>query len=133
MTSINNSNSSTLIEKNLFEYFLGLVGQIKLYHWSTMSYSNHKALDDLHESLSNNIDEIIEIYIGKYNKQPIENFEINMKANTDTNDIIGYLATEREKIRGIRNKYFKGCTEIQNLFDNILGSMSKTIYLCKLK
>jgi DNA-binding ferritin-like protein len=127
------SNSSTLIEKNLFEYFLGLLGQIKIYHWGTMNYSTHKALDDLHESLSDNIDEIMEVYIGKYNKQPIEKFEITMKANTDTSDIIGYLESEREKIRGIRNKYFKGCTEIQSLFDNILSNMSKTIYLCKLK
>jgi len=121
------------MEKNLFEYFIGLLGQIKIYHWSTMIYSNHKALDDLHSNLSNNIDEIMEIYIGKYNRQPIDLFTIEMKANSDTNDIIGYLEKEREIIRGIRNKNFKNCSEIQNLFDNILGSISKTIYLCKLK
>jgi DNA-binding ferritin-like protein len=127
------SNSSTLIEKKLIEYFLGFLGQIKIYHWSTMCYSTHKALDDLHESLSDNIDEIMEVYIGKFNKQPLERFEINMKANSITDNIIEYLELEREKIRGIRNKYFKSSTEIQNLFDNMLGNISRTIYLCKLK
>ena len=120
------------MEKNLFEYFLGLLGQIKVYHWSTMSYNKHKALDDLHSSLSSNIDEIMEIYIGKFNRQPLEIFEIQMNANSDTRDIIGFLEKEREIIRGIRNKNFKTSSEIQNLIDNILGSISKTIYLCRL-
>lgn len=121
------------MENKLFEYFLGLLGQIKIYHWTTMSYPIHKALDDLHSSLSNNIDEIMEIYIGKFNRQPIESFEIEMKANTDTRDIIGYLEKEREVIRGIRNKNFKNSSEIQNLLDNMLGSISRTIYLSRLK
>jgi DNA-binding ferritin-like protein len=127
------SNSSTLIEKKLIEYFIGLLGQIKIYHWSTMCYSTHKALDNLHKLLSDNIDEIMEVYIGKFNKQPLERFEINMKANSITDNIIEYLELEREKIRGIRNKYFKSSTEIQSLFDNILSNISRTIYLCKLK
>jgi DNA-binding ferritin-like protein len=122
-----------MAEKQLFEYFLSLLGQIKIYHWSTMCYSTHKALDDLHSSLSSNIDEIMEIYIGKFNRQPIEPFEIQMKANSNVNDIIGYLEHERENIRGMRTKLFKTSSEIQNLIDNILGSISRTIYLCRLK
>ncbi len=122
-----------MAEKQLFEYFLGLLGQIKIYHWSTMSYSTHKALDELHSSLSSNIDEIMEIYIGKFNRQPIEPFEIQMRANSDVSDIIGYLENERENIRGMRTKLFKSSSEIQNLIDNMLGSISRTIYLCRLR
>ena len=124
---------SNNIEKNLMEYFIGLLGQIKIYHWTTMSYVIHKALDELHSNLSDNIDEVMEVYIGKYNRQPINKFEININANTDSSNILDYLELERENIRGIRNKYFKSSTEIQNIIDNMLGSISKTIYLCKLK
>jgi hypothetical protein len=128
------SNNSNNIEKHLMEYFIGLLGQIKIYHWSTMSYVIHKALDELHSNLSDNIDEVMEVYIGKYNKQPINKFEINISAaNTDSSNIIDYLELERENIKGIRNKYFKSSSEIQNIIDNMLGSISKTIYLCKLK
>jgi DNA-binding ferritin-like protein len=127
------SNNSNNIEKHLMEYFIGLLGQIKIYHWSTMSYVIHKALDELHSNLSDNIDEIMEVYIGKYNRQPINKFEININANTDSSNILDYLELERENIRGIRNKYFKSSSEIQNIIDNMLGSISKTIYLCKLK
>ena len=98
-----------------------------------MSYVIHKALDELHSNLSDNIDEVMEVYIGKYNRQPINKFEININANTDSSNILDYLELERENIRGIRNKYFKSSSEIQNIFDNMLGSISKTIYLCKLK
>ena len=127
------SNNSNNIEKHLMEYFICLLGQIKIYHWSTMSYVIHKALDELHSNLSDNIDEVMEVYIGKYNRQPINKFEININANTDSSNILDYLELERENIRGIRNKYFKSSSEIQNIFDNMLGSISKTIYLCKLK
>jgi DNA-binding ferritin-like protein len=120
------------MEKGLFEYFLGLLGQIKVYHWTTMNYSAHKALDELHSTLSDNIDEIMEIYIGKFNRQPIEPFTITMKANSNPENFINYLENERENIRGLRNKSFKTSTEIQNLMDNMLGAISKAIYLSRL-
>ena len=124
---------SEINEKFLFKYFLGLLGQIKVFHWATMNYSKHKALDDLHSSLSNNIDELMEVYIGKFDKQPLELFDISMNANSNTNKIIDYLNENREIIRGIRNKHFKNYSEIQNILDSILSSISKTIYLCKLE
>jgi len=124
---------SSINEKFLFEYFLGLLGQIKVFHWTTMNYAKHKALDDLHSSLSNEIDDLMEVYIGKYEKQPIEKFNISMNATSDTSELIIYLQEQREFIRGIRNKNFKSCSEIQTIFDNILSVISKTIYLCKLE
>ncbi len=118
-------------EKSLFEYFLGLLGQIKVYHWTTKSYSNHKALDDLHKNLSGLIDELMEVYIGKYN--PNEVFSITMTANSDASVIIPYLEENREIIRGFRNKNFKSCTEIQNILDTMMSNISNTIYLCRLQ
>lgn len=125
MTSIN--------EKFLFEYFLGLLGQIKVFHWATSSYSKHKALDDLHSSLSNDVDELMEVYIGKFERQPLEIFTISMNATSNTKDLIQYLQEQREYIRGIRNKNFKNYSEIQTILDNILSSISRTIYLSKLE
>lgn len=119
-------------EKMIFEYFLGLVGQIKVFHWTTMSYSHHKALDDLHKSLSELVDELIEVYMGKFNKQPIELFTITMNATSDTSNLLGYLEEQREIIRSIRNKHFKSSSEIQNITDSMMSSISNTIYLCKL-
>ena len=40
--------------------------QIKLYHWNTNSYSNHKATDKLFKKLLEFIDCFIESYMGKF-------------------------------------------------------------------
>lgn len=125
------SNSDN-VEKNLFEYFLGFIGQVKLFHWTTMNYATHKALDDLHLSLSKNVDSLIEVYIGKFDKQPINNFNITMNATTHTSDLIAYLKSQREIIKKMRNTYFKSCTEIQNITDEIMGSINTAIYICKM-
>ena len=36
-------------EVSIIQYMLGIISQIKLYHWTTMKYGVHKALDDLYE------------------------------------------------------------------------------------
>lgn len=130
VSGIANTNTH---EQYLFEYFLGLLGQIKVYHWTTMKYSVHKALDELHANLSSNIDDIIESYIGKSNIQPIKNFNIQMSANTNANNLIVFLEEEKINIKNIRNKHFKKCSELQNIIDEMLSSINKTIYLCKLQ
>lgn len=126
------SAGGDIVEKKLFEYFLGFIGQVKLFHWTTMRYATHKALDDLHSSLSKNVDNLIEVYIGKFDKQPINSFNITMNATTTSSDLIEYLNIQREIIKKMRNTYFKSCTELQNITDEIMGSISTAIYLCKM-
>lgn len=45
--------------------FLEMLNIIKLYHWNTSSFSQHKATDELYSDLNNSIDEFIEVMIGK--------------------------------------------------------------------
>ena len=46
--------------------FFELLLMVKLYHWNTYSYATHKATDELHERLSNNIDRFMEVYLGTH-------------------------------------------------------------------
>ena len=50
-------------------FFFTMREQIKLYHWQTYSYSRHKATDEVIENLDKNIDEFVEVYMGKYGRQ----------------------------------------------------------------
>jgi len=123
---------------NLYtEYFLGLLGQIKLFHWTTRKYSVHKALDELHKNLSEDIDKFIEVYVGKnnLNAEEIKDFSINMKANTMIdNDIKEYLKFHNEKLRKIRNTVFnKNSTDLQNIIDNMIGNINQGLYLLNLE
>jgi len=119
-------------DKIYIEYFLGLLGQIKLFHWSTMKYSHHIALDKLHSSLSENVDNFIEIYIGKFNKQPLNKFNISMTASSDTSNIYNYLELEIEKIKKIRGHLNKA-TELQNIIDEMMGNINQCKYLLNLE
>ena len=114
------------------EFFLGLLGQIKLFHWSVMKYSIHVALDKLHSELSDNIDKFVEIYIGKFNRQPLNKFTINITATSDCSNIISYLDIQRENLKKIRTSLNK-TSELQNIIDEMLGNIDQAIYLIRLE
>lgn len=61
-------------EASVIRHVFFTLSQVKLYHWSTMSFAKHKALDDLHGSLSDKFDHLVECYIGRFKKQPLKNF-----------------------------------------------------------
>lgn len=119
-------------EQKLIEYFLGLLGQIKVFHWATTEYSKHKALDDLHGSMSSLVDKVIESYLGRYNKQPVKVFKIAMEAHSDMTKLAKFLETERETIRKML-PHFKGATEICTVIDDMLTAFNTCVYICNLK
>lgn len=120
------------MEESMFmEKMLGMLGQLKVFHWSTMSYAKHKALDELHESLSGLVDRFMEVFIGKFKKQPIKSFKITMEAHSDTSKLEKYLETEREALRKIHSQFGK-ISEIQNILDEMMSEIDKALYLCHL-
>lgn len=118
-------------EAKLMQKFLGMLGQIKVFHWATMSYAKHKALDELHGSMSELVDKFMEIYIGKHKSQPLKSFKITMDAQSDTSSLMKYLESERESLRVIHGQMKKE-TELQNILDEMMGAFSQAIYLCNL-
>jgi hypothetical protein len=49
--------------------FLEILDIVKLYHWKTNVFAQHKASDELHEKLSSSVDLFIEALMGKYQKR----------------------------------------------------------------
>lgn len=118
-------------EQQFIQYFMSILTQIKLYHWATMSYAKHKALDHLHSALSEKIDLLIESYIGRYKKQPLKKFTIESSANTQTEHIEKYLDEIHSEITAMNGK-FKKSIEIQNILQDILAEIDRAQYLCRL-
>jgi DNA-binding ferritin-like protein len=52
-------------KEKIVKYFLELLNMVKIYHWNTKSYSQHKATDELHERLSEHVDKFVEVLLGK--------------------------------------------------------------------
>ena len=49
-------------------FFMEMLTTIKLYHWKTRSYAQHKATDELHERIQDNVDKFVEVMLGKTSK-----------------------------------------------------------------
>lgn len=119
-------------DKKLIAYFVGLLGQIKVFHWATTEYNKHQALDNLYSAMNTIVDKLIESYIGRYKKQPLKTYKISTEAHTDMTKLDTFLETECENIRKLL-QHFKGVSEIQSLIDDMLIAFNQTIYLCNLK
>jgi hypothetical protein len=52
-------------QSHIATMFLQMLNTVKLYHWKTSSYAQHKATDELYANLNLNIDKFVEIMLGK--------------------------------------------------------------------
>lgn len=119
-------------EHTVIQYFTSLLGQVKLFHWSTMSYVKHKALDELHSSLSGKVDLLIEAYIGRMKLQPLKIFTVETKSTTDTTKMEKYLEAERDKLVTMAKKWSAKCPELQNILDEMVADINRALYLSRL-
>jgi DNA-binding ferritin-like protein len=113
--------------------FLEILNIVKLYHWSTHSYSQHVATDELYHDLNKYIDEFVEIMLGK-SKRRFKTIKIS-SASVDTKKVfITKINSFKQYLMKLNDKMDK--TEDSNLFnirDEILGTLDKLIYLFELK
>lgn len=110
---------------------MSLVGQVKLFHWATKSYVHHKALDELHDTLSDKIDAFVEAYSGKMNVQPFKKFTVSTKSSSDASRAIKYLEEERTKIGKLHSKMGDE-PELTNILEEMMAALSKAVYLMRL-
>lgn len=105
--------------------------QVKLYHWQTMSYPRHKATDELVGKLDENIDQFVEVYIGKYGRPKLtgRTSSIHLRNHSDKEatkmlqSAISWLTNDLPK------KLKKTDTDLLNIRDEILGDLNQTLYL----
>jgi DNA-binding ferritin-like protein len=94
-----------------------------LEHWSTNSYSQHKALGKFYEEIIEATDDLVECYMGKYGQ--IKNFPDSYHKPTGTP--LEYLKKLQAFVKEARNNLPKD-TEICQLIDNIAQLIDTTIY-----
>uniref|UniRef100_A0A6C0B7M3 Uncharacterized protein n=1 Tax=viral metagenome TaxID=1070528 RepID=A0A6C0B7M3_9ZZZZ len=111
--------------------FLQFLNMIKLYHWKTRSYSQHKATDELYGRLNETIDRFVEVLLGK-DQSRIKDMEHHMKLiNTDD------MVNVKERVFEYRafliefNTYFdqKKDSDLLSIRDEILADVNQFLYL----
>ena len=111
--------------------FMEILAMIKLYHWKTHSYSQHKATDDLYAKLNENIDKFVETLLGKSNSR-IQMLEKKMNMyDLDTKTELREQLFEFREFLVDMNQTFdsKRDSDLLNIRDEILGDVNQFLYL----
>ena len=138
------SNAGTIsnAQKSKFvKTFFEILHEIKLYHWKTKSYSQHKATDELHSKLSELVDSFIEIYIGHVSRRGgagagVPVFKRGATAvsfcecksldvfRKKLDSYVIYMESLTEKLNGY--------TDLVNIRDEMAGAVAQALYLLRL-
>ena len=120
------------------KFFFSLQLNLKLYHWMTTKHPRHLASDKLFSDLADLVDQFIEVYIGKYGRPKMSEFDIKV-INLSDKSIIDFLKLAIEKLSVKLSVKFPDSidltldTDLLNIRDEIIGSINRTLYLFTLE
>jgi DNA-binding ferritin-like protein len=125
-------------QQKIITMFLQMLNTVKLYHWKTFSYAQHKATDKLYSNLNENIDTFVEIMLGKTGDRvnltqqktlPLLDYS---NVNDFTKEINKYkqflINMNRDDGLNITNN-----SDLLNVRDEILGNLNQFTYLLTFK
>lgn len=125
------TNKSKL-HRELVNLFLKLLITIKVYHWKTYSYAEHKATDELYDKLNEHIDKFVEVLLGKSESRlNMKGCKIDIIDPTNTKGIIKIVNEYKILLEKKMNKYIseKNNSDLYNIRDEILANLNQFIYL----
>jgi DNA-binding ferritin-like protein len=138
--TLRSSSSSSLasFQKDVTLVFLEMLMMVKLYHWKTHSYATHKATDELYSKLNENIDQFIEVLLGKTGQRTnlmnhrtmrLADLSSPESLKREINAFKGYLVSlnSNKAMQQMTN------TDLYNIRDEILGNLNQFLYLLSFK
>ena len=136
-----NKSSSNIAKKQMITYMLQMLMTVKLYHWNTLSFSTHKATDELYGTLNTLIDQFVEVLLGKHNNVSERNKHeiltiktLHLHTYKDNGKFKQQLETYKKYLVGLSKHFSNGeNTDLLNIRDEILATLNKISYLLTLK
>jgi DNA-binding ferritin-like protein len=121
------------VRRQIIHDFLTILNCVKVYHWSTGSYSQHKATDMLYEELNKHIDGFVEIMLAKTNKR-INNIQTSRCNIPNKVEFVKKMKGFKKILYGL-NKYMDPVVDsnLYNIRDEMLGVVDQLLYLFELK
>jgi hypothetical protein len=107
--------------------FIGLLFQSRnsmhIAHLQTTSFAEHKALGAYYDNILDLTDKFSEVYFGRFKRVEIVIPESKLLSASE------HLKEMQQLIEGERNNY---TSELQNIMDEMLALVNKTLYLLTL-
>lgn len=116
----------------LISSFLKIQNQLRIFHWQTTSYAQHKAFGKAYENLDEQIDEFVEVFMGKYGRSKaatsysIELDNLGSDYLDVINSFISYLIGISDDVDPVND------TDLLNIRDSMLGELNRLKYLLTL-
>lgn len=124
--SINNAKKSHIVK-----VFLEILNMVKLYHWRTKSYAQHKATDELYSKLNEHIDSFIEVLLGKDSSR-IHMIEkrIELIDSSNGTEFKHRIFEYRDFLKSF-NIFFDSSrdSDLLNIRDELLSDVNQFLYL----
>jgi DNA-binding ferritin-like protein len=115
------------------QIILNFQNEIKLHHWGTNSYSQHKALGKLYETIDGLLDVFAETYMGTYGKNEINEIKsLSFNGPAKTNPVNVLNSFEEYLTNELPNEIDSTQTALLNIRDEMLASVQQTKYLLTL-
>lgn len=125
-------------QQNIVLMFLQMLNTIKLYHWKTSSYAQHKATDELYTKLNTGIDSFVEIMLGKTGSRVnlTGTKSIPLLDCNDVNHFTQVIQKYKDYLIGMSTNSsldIQSNSDLMNERDTILGNLNQFTYLLTFK
>lgn len=133
------SSKTKYSHQNIVIMFLQMLNTVKLYHWKTSSYAQHKATDELYAKLNESIDSFVEIMLGKNGGSRVNltgTKSIPLLDYTEVSDFKREVEKYKTFLTGMTNDTTLNVNEnsdLMNTRDEILGQLNQFTYLLTFK
>lgn len=129
-------STNKLSQQYIVTMFLQMLNTVKLFHWKTSSFAQHKATDELYSNLNANIDTFVEIMLGKTGGRVNLTGQKSLPLLDYTN--VADFKREVNKYKEFlidMNKNFttNNNSDLMNVRDEILGNLNQFSYLLTFK
>lgn len=117
----------------LVNMMLGIEQQLRILHWQTESYAQHKAFGKTYSALGDLIDSFMEGVMGKYGRFQLQSNSIQI-INMQELDLPDFIEGSSDFLNALSEQLDpEKDTDLLNIRDEMLGQISKLKYLLTLK
>lgn len=118
---------------NVIGPMIQFVQQLRIFHWQTDSYAQHKAFGKIYDSLDGLIDTFVETYMGKFGRaKPTVTYQISLRSLTGPQVVDDVIAAFIEYLNSM-SAHQEISSDLLNIRDSILGEVHTLKYLLSLK
>lgn len=104
-----------------------VLNQLKIDHWQTKSFAEHKALNKAYENLGDLFDTFVEKYYGREGISE-KKVTYNIKSDSYNGNLIATYTAMRDSVSTYLSTITEGRGDLKNLQDDIEGEFNHLLY-----